>query len=96
MNQDFWNEVQKLAQSNARLVTKTAATFELIDATETRLLVRVSTGAEHSLNRANLKKAVRLLRSGVELSGPKDYRDQVADDRPAYAWALLYGLGYIK
>jgi len=96
MNQDFWNEVQKLAQSNARLVTKTGAPFELIDATETRLLVRVSTGAEHSLNRANLEKAIRLLQSGVELSGPKDYHDQVADDRPAYAWALLYALGYIK
>jgi len=28
--------------------------------------------------------------------GPKDYRDQVADDRPAYAWAILHELGYLK
>lgn len=90
-----WNELQKLAQGKPRLLTKTGVPFELVAATEASLIVRVRTGAEYTLSRANLEKAVQLLRSGTKLEGPKDYRDQVADDRPAYAWAILSFLGYI-
>jgi len=60
------------------------------------LTVRVRSGEEHSISRANLEKAVQMLQTGVAISGPKDYRDQVADDRPAYAWAILRELGYLK
>ena len=27
---------------------------------------------------------------------PKDYIENVADDRPSYAWAILRALGYLK
>lgn len=94
-NKEFWIEVQKLAQGKARLLTKTGVPFELVAATEASLTVRVSSGAEYTLSRANLEKAVQLLSSGTKLEGPKYYRDQVADDRPAYAWAILSFLGYI-
>jgi hypothetical protein len=58
--------------------------------------VRVSSNEEHTVGRSNLEKAVAVIQSGTVLNGPKDYRVLVADDRPAYAWAILHELGLIQ
>ena len=67
-----------------------------VAASEETLTVRVRSGEEHTIGRTNLEKAVQKVQAGAVLKGPKDYRDLIADDRPAYAWAILRELGYIK
>jgi hypothetical protein len=89
-----WEEIKNLADRKATLLTKTRVPFQVVAASEETITVRVRSGEEHTISRANLEKAVRMIQSGLVLSGPKDYRDQIADDRPAYAWAILFHLGY--
>ena len=91
-----WEEIQKLADRKATLLTKTRVPFQVVAASEQTITVRVRSGEEHTISRVNLEKAVHILQAGVAINGPKDYRDQVADDRPAYAWAILRELGYLK
>jgi hypothetical protein len=96
MKQLNWNEIQNLADRNATLLTKTRIGFQIVAASEIGLTVRVRSGEEHTISRANLEKAVAIIQSGAILNGPKDYRELIADDRPAYAWAILKHLGYLK
>ena len=96
MRQLNWVEIQKLADRRATLLTKTGVPFQVITASGSTLTVRVRSGQEHTISRANLEKAVQKIQAGAILNGPKDYRDQVADDRPAYAWAILRELGFLK
>jgi len=91
-----WEEIQKLADRKATLLTKTRVPFQVVAASEQTITVRVRSGEEHTISRVNLEKAVHILQAGVAINSPKDYRDQVADDRPAYAWAILHELGYLK
>lgn len=91
-----WEEIKNLADQKTTLLTKTRIPFQISSASQETLTVRVRSGAEHTVSRANLEKAVQMLQTGAVFSGPKDYRDQVADDRPAYAWAILRELGYLK
>ena len=90
-----WEEIKKLAERKATLLTKTRIPFQIIDASEGIVTVRVSSGEEHAISRANLEKAVQKIQAGVVFNGPKDYREQVADDRLAYAWVILRVLGYL-
>jgi transcriptional regulator of met regulon len=96
MRQLNWVEIQKLADLKTTLFTKTRVPFQVVAASEETLTVRVQSGEEHTISRTNLEKAVQKIQAGAVLSGPKDYRDQVADDRPAYAWAILRELGFLK
>lgn len=96
MKQLNWIDIQGLADRKATLLTKTGVPFQIVAASETGLAVRVRSGEEHTISRANLEKAVAKIQSGTLLNGPKDYRDLIADDRPAYAWAILRELGYLK
>ena len=91
-----WEEIKNLADRKATLLTKTRVPFQVVAASEETITVRVRSGEEHSISRANLEKAVQMLQTGVAISSPTDYRDQVADDRPAYAWAILRELGHLK
>ena len=91
-----WEEIKNLADRKATLLTKTKVPFQVVSASEETITVRVRSGEEHSISRANLEKAVQMLQTGVAISSPTDYRDQVADDRPAYAWAILRELGHLK
>jgi len=96
MKSFYWSEFQKLADRKATFRTKTGIPFQVIAASEEMLTVRVSSGEEHTISRVNLEKAVQKVQSGTTLNGPKDYRDQIADDRPTYAWAILRELGFLK
>lgn len=91
-----WEEIINLADRKATLLTKTRVPFQIVAASEETITVGVRSGKEHTISRANLEKAMMMLQAGVVFSGPKDYHDQVADDRPAYAWAILRELGYLK
>ena len=90
-----WEEIKNLADRKTTLLTKTRVPFQVVAASEETITVRVRSGEDHTISRANLEKAVRMIQSGLDLSGPKDYRDQIADDRPAYAWAIMFHLGYL-
>ncbi len=96
MRQLNWEEIKNLADRKSTLLTKTRVPFQVVAASEETITVRVRSGEEHTISRVNLEKAVHILQAGVAINGPKDYRDQVADDRPAYAWAILHELGYLK
>jgi hypothetical protein len=96
MNSFNWGEFQRLANNKATLVTKSRVPFQIMEATENAVYINVRSGEIHSISRINLEKAVAKIHAGVVLSGPKDYRDFIADDRPAYAWAILKHLGYIE
>jgi len=91
-----WEEIKNLADRKATLLTKTRVPFQVVAASEETITVRVRSGEEHTISRANLEKAVQMLQAGAVLSGPKDYCDQVADDRPSYAWAILRESGFLK
>lgn len=91
-----WEKIKNLADQKTTLLTKTGIPFQIISASQETLTVQVRSGEEHSISRANLEKAVQKIQAGVVFSGPKDYREQVADDRPAYAWAILRELGFLK
>ena len=90
-----WEPVRRLAAMQGELLTITGQRFRLVGATDQSVTVQVSSGRQHTISRANLERAVELLRQGETLAGPSDYRNKVADDRPAYAWAILRELGYV-
>ncbi|OJX40544.1 MAG: hypothetical protein BGO78_06035 [Chloroflexi bacterium 44-23] len=90
-----WEKIKNLADQKTRLLTKTGIPFQISSASQDMLTVRVRSGEEYTISRANLEKAVQKIQAGVVFNGPKDYREQVADDRPAYAWAILRELGYL-
>ena len=90
-----WQTVRGLAAIQSELLTITGHRFWLVGATDSTVTVEVSSGRRHTISRANLERAVELSRRGETLAGPSDYRKKVADDRPAYAWAILRKLGYV-
>ena len=90
-----WQTVRGLAAIQSELLTIRGQRFWLVGATDNTVTVEVSSGRRHTISRANLERAIELLRQGETLAGPSDYRNKVADDRPAYAWAILRGLGYV-
>ena len=96
MSELFWGKIKNLADQRTTLLTKTRVPFQIIASTEKMIKVRVRSGVVHTISRVNLEKAVAKIQAGVDLNGPKAYRDQVADDRPAYAWAILCELGYLQ
>ena len=91
-----WESVCDLAKREATLLTKTKVPFQITAATEDAVVIRVRSGQEHPISRSNLEMAVAKIQAGVTLSGPKDYIENIADDRPSYAWAILKELGYLK
>lgn len=90
-----WETIHDLAAAKTELKTITGVPFWVVNATEGSVTVQVSSGRRHTIGRANLERAVELLRQAGTLPGPSDYRAKVADDRPAYAWAILRELGYL-
>ena len=96
MRQLNWVEIQNLADRKATLLTKTGVPFQVITASGSTLTVRVRSDQEHTISRLKLERAVQKVQAGAILNGPKDYRHQIADDRPAYAWAILRELRFFK
>jgi hypothetical protein len=91
-----WDKVRQIANSGEMLTTKTGVPFQIVAVSLDTLIVKVSTGEEYPILRKTLKKAIAKIGAGLILNGPKDYRENVADERPAYAWAILKHLGLLK
>lgn len=91
-----WDEIQKLASNAVELHTKEGIPFQIAVVSENRITVCVSSKQEYTIRRKTLEAAVTKIQNGAVLDGPKDYREQVADERPAYAWAILKHLGWLK
>ena len=96
MKQLDWENIQSLANQKASLLTKTRVSFRIVAASDETLTIQVRSGQEHTISRSNLEKAVAKIQSGTILNGPNDYRNLIADDRPAYAWSILRELGFIE
>jgi len=90
-----WQTVRGLAAIQSDLLTISGERFRIVGATENTLTLEVGSGRRHTVSRVNLERAIELSRRGEILAGPSDYRNKVADDRPAYAWAILRELGYV-
>lgn len=91
-----WNQINDLADRKVTVNTKSGIPFIIVRTTERTLFIQENSGNQYGLLRKNLEKAVLKINQGLVLNGPKDYREHIADDRPAYAWAILKKLGYIK
>ena len=96
MKQYSWKDIVNLAEQKATLHTKTGAPFTIFKTSEATLSIKIRSGEEYTISRANLEKATTKIQAGTILRGPKDYRDLIADDRPAYAWAILKHLSYLN
>ncbi len=91
-----WKLLKSRYSINPRLVTKTGEPFSVARVTDSAVYVELQSGRTEYISRANLEKAVDLLNRGERLQGPKDYRDKVYDQRPAYAWAILRDMGLVS
>ena len=88
-----WNRVKAL--EGKTLETKKNRVFEVVEVGAERVLVRPLSSKNkkpYSIYRKNLEKALALR---GKMTGPSAYKSLVADQRPAYAWAILHALGYV-
>jgi hypothetical protein len=90
-----WQKICDLAAQEAKLQTITGKAFHVVEATRRTVTVEVSTGRRHGISRKHLEQAVTLVQQGKRINGPQDFKEYVADDRPAYAWAILHHLDYV-
>ncbi len=89
-----WNAVRRL--QGRTLATKTGKAFEVLRVTDNTVVIRVgSSEKSYTLRRKTLEKAAALARGGAVIQGPSDFKKKVADEAPAYAWAILRELGAI-
>ncbi len=80
------------------LLTKRGEPFlvESVGERAVRVRTRGGKGALLEIPVAYLERAARLARAGEDLSGPSRLRQKVGDRAPAYAWAILRELGYVR
>lgn len=89
-----WDKLKERYSKSNTSETKTGAIFSVIVAGD-NLYIDLPSGRQ-TVSRRCLEKAVALLNDGETLSGPFDYRNKVYDERPAYAWAILRDMGFVK
>lgn len=89
-----WDKLKERYSENNISTTKTGEAFRVIVAGNT-LYIDLPSGKQNA-SRSCLEKAVSLLNEGGNISGPADYRNKVCDERPAYAWAILRDMEFVK
>lgn len=89
-----WEKLKERYSGNNKSLTKKGRPFSVIVARNT-LYIDLPSGKQ-TVSRKCLEKAVDLLNKGETISGPFDYRTKVCDERPAYAWAILRDMGFVK
>ena len=94
MSELDWNQVREKYSGNPITFTKTGKEFRVSRVTETAIYIDLPSGEEY-VSRENLERAVTLVQRGIRLNSPSDYKRQVYDQRPAYAWAILRDLGFV-
>ncbi len=90
-----WEEVRNLYNRNPTSKTKRGKKFIVKRVLDNGLIIDLPSGEEY-ISREKLESAVDLIERGTQISGPADYRKLVYDQRPAYAWAILRDLGFIR
>ncbi|MCW3999512.1 MAG: hypothetical protein NWE93_04680 [Candidatus Bathyarchaeota archaeon] len=90
-----WKVIESRFCSNSISKTKTGKSFKVLKITKEEIIIDLP-AKEQYVSRKNLEKAVELLSQGTVIGGPADYRRLVADERPAYAWAILRDFGFVK
>ena len=90
-----WEEVRNVYNRNPRSKTKKGNEFVVKRVLDNGLFIDLHSGEEY-ISRENLERAVDLIERGTQIRGPADYRKLVYDQRPAYAWAILRDLGFIR
>lgn len=89
-----WNSVMRRYQENPETETINRKKVTIGRVTASSVYIKLPSG-EQSVSRKNLERAVEKIEEGLRISSPTDYRRDVADERPAYAWAILHDLGYL-
>jgi hypothetical protein len=90
-----WGAIVDRYSSNPISYTKNRKPFRIWRITAESLFIALPAG-EQSVSRDNLRKAVDIISNGGIIDGPSDYKSLVADERPAYAWAILRDMGFIQ
>ena len=90
-----WQKIQDRYARNSLSFTKTGKEFQISRITDTAIYIALPSG-EQSISKSNLERALALIDNGVRINRPADYRRQICDERPAYAWAILRDLGILK
>ena len=90
-----WEKLKARYRENPVSHTKTSVEFKVARVTKEAIFIHLPSKDEY-ISRKNLEKAVELINKGEDIKGPGDYRQKVCDQRPAYAWAILRDMGFIK
>jgi hypothetical protein len=89
-----WSAIEARFSTNPMGQTKTGKSFKVLKITNQEIIIDLP-AKEQKVSRKNLQKAVELLSQGAVIEGPADYKRLVADERPAYAWAILRDFGFV-
>ena len=90
-----WDKVIKRYTRDPVSYTKTGKEFIVSKVTDSAIYIKLPSGEEY-ISRANLEYAAHLINCSHKIEGPADYKRKVADQRPAYAWAILRDMGVFE
>ena len=88
-----WERVLDMRRRGVSLYTEERKSFRIALVSGRILTVDDFKGNRYDVTVSNLEKAEDLLRKGVVISGPEEYRLKVADEHSTFAWAILRELG---
>jgi len=88
-----WRDLQALL--GRPITTKRGKKFHVARVLERAVVVAPQGRRAHRVSRTCLEKAVAKINTGVILRGPSDYRREICDDKPSYAWGILKELGHV-
>jgi len=90
-----WQKVAARYSNNPTSRTKKGCPFKVAHVEAHVLYIDLPSG-QLSVSRKYLEKAVHLINAGRVINGPADYKRLVYDERPAYAWAILRDMGFVR
>ncbi|MFQ5872132.1 MAG: hypothetical protein ACE5IB_08240 [Candidatus Geothermarchaeales archaeon] len=71
------------------LKTKRGRKFHIAAVLEGAVVVAPHGGLARRVSQRCLEKAVAKIEEGVVIKGPSDYRKEICDKSPSYAWGIL-------
>jgi hypothetical protein len=89
------DEIGVRYSKNAFSTTKRGEGFRVVGLRGNEVYVEIRSG-DQPIRIATLERAVEIIKTGVRIGGPADFKRLVADERPTYAWAIQRDLGYVS
>ncbi|MFQ5951563.1 MAG: hypothetical protein ACE5KH_05720 [Candidatus Geothermarchaeales archaeon] len=88
-----WRSLQALR--GRTLKTKRGREFHIPRLLEGAVVVAPHKRQARRVSQRCLEKAVAKIEEGVVIKGPSDYRKEICDESPSYAWGILKELEYV-